>query len=79
MLTSLFENQKSPSTLSQIVDVVEKLSREQQGILLKELKKNLLIEKANALKGSVKNNNITMAEIVKICKEVRKQQYAKAS
>lgn len=68
-MNQLFQNDLSP--LSQIVGIVEQLSKEQQVVLLNELKKHLILEKTKELDQKGKPVKMSMPEIVRICREVR--------
>jgi|JI61114BRNA_FD_contig_31_4772581_length_656_multi_3_in_0_out_0_2 cell shape-determining protein MreC len=66
-------NSNNKSTTEQIVEVVQALSSEQQKMLLIQLKKNEILEKAKKLDkiNKAKNLKISMKEICSIVNEVR--------
>lgn len=67
---------KSKKRLEEITKMVRKLDAKQQETLLSELKKQELLKEAERLEGTVKPNNVTMHDIVKIVRKVRKKRYA---
>lgn len=62
--------------ITQINQLVLQLSAEEQEILLKMLKKQLLLAQAERLKSSVKPNSINFQEIAQEVRAVRQQRYA---
>lgn len=59
----------------QITSLIKKLSATEQDALLKALKKQLLLAKAEKLEHSVKDNHINMSEIVEEVRKARKARY----
>lgn len=59
--------------LAEILAEIEKLSREEQKLLLLKLKRGELLEKAKVLQQKVSKNNITVDEIVKVVNANRKR------
>ncbi len=64
---------------NEIVRLAKKLSPLQQKLVVKNLKKELILEQARKLDGSVIKNNITMDEIVREVDIVRKKRYEQKS
>jgi hypothetical protein len=59
----------------QITSLIKKLSANEQDALLKALKKQLLLAKAEKLEHSVKDNRINMSEIVEEVRKARKARH----
>ncbi len=64
---------------NEIVRLAKKLSPLQQKLVVKNLKKELILEQARKLDGSVIKNNITMDEIVREVDIVREKRYEQKS
>lgn len=62
--------------VKEISNLVEKLSTPQQDALLKALRKQVLLDKAEQLNQSVMSNKVSMQQIVEEVRAVRKQGYA---
>ena len=62
--------------VKEISNLVEKLSTLQQDALLKALRKQVLLDKAEQLNQSVMSNKVSMQQIVEEVRAVRKQGYA---
>lgn len=60
------------NTTSEINKLVKKLNIEQQNELLKNLRRQVLLDMARNLQGSILPNNITVKDIVKEVNLVRK-------
>jgi hypothetical protein len=66
---------KEPSTLSQLVDVLEKFDEKDKSILLKELRKNLLIKNSKSIDSKIstaKLPRLSQHDIVTLCRKTRK-------
>lgn len=57
-------NEKEPSTLAKIVMEIEPLNEKEKQVMLKQVRMRKALFMAEKLKGSVKPNKITLAEIV---------------
>jgi hypothetical protein len=60
-------------TIIKITDLVKLLDKKQQLALEFQLRKLILMSKAEVLSDSVKDNNITMAEIIREVRKVRNE------
>ena len=62
--------------VKEISNLVEKLSTPQQDALLKALRKQVLLDKAEQLNQSIMPNKVSMQQIIEEVRAVRKQDYA---
>ena len=62
--------------VKEISNLVEKLSTPQQDALLKALRKQVLLDKAEQLNQSIMPNKVSMQQIIEEVRAVRKQGYA---
>lgn len=66
-------NENEPSTLAKIVMEVEPLNEKEKQVMLRQVRMRKALLMAEKLKGSVKPNKITLAEIIAEQKEMRKE------
>ena len=64
-------NENEPSTLAKIVMEVEPLNEKEKQVMLRQVRMRKALLIAEKLKGSVKPNKITLAEIVAEQKKMR--------
>lgn len=74
MLTESFKD-RQPSTFSQLIDVLKDIDEKTQAQILDEMKKILALKKAQSFDADVLPNKISKAELLKICRQVRKEIY----
>lgn len=70
---------KEPSTLAQIIMEVEDLSEKEKLVLLKQVRMRKALFLTDKLKGSVKSNKISLAEIVAEQKQMHRERKKNAA